>query len=99
MPLHEFWHGDMRLYNAYAIAYEMDKRYSSWRNGERVFEAHTKALSNSNRAKKTDPVLEYSDWYDPFEELKPKKETVTEENLDEAYLRQREEQQNWLFGR
>ena len=99
MPLHEFWHGDMRLLEAYARAYYRDRSYTAWLNGAREFEAHSKAISNGNRAKKSDPVLEYSDWQDPWETLKPKEKTATPQNIDEAFLQQREEQQNWLFGR
>lgn len=86
----------MRLLDAYEMAYYRNITYSSWLTGARNFEAYTKALSNSNRTKKSDPVMEYSDWQDPF---KKKQEEVCCDNLDEELLRQQQLGNDWLFSR
>ena len=88
----------MRLLEVYERAYYRDRSYTAWLNGAMCFEAQSKAISNGNRSKKSDPVLEYSDWTDPWEKLRPKKQ-VTAEQLETKFREQQIAQQNWLFGR
>lgn len=98
MPLHEFWHGDIRLLEVYQKAYYRNISYSAWLQGAYNFEAYSKANHNLNRAKKSDPVEEYSKWKDPFERFKPKP-IITKENLEYEFRKQQVEQQAWLFNR
>lgn len=60
------------------------------------FEAQSKAISNGNRAKKSDPVHQYEQWKDPFEKAKPK---ITKENLETEFRKEQVAQQAWLFNR
>jgi hypothetical protein len=94
MPLHEFWHGDMRLLQAYEKAYKRDKSYTAWINGAHIFEASSKAISNGNRTRQSDPVLEYGDWKDPIQKPKPK---ITEENIEVEFRKQQADVMAWLF--
>lgn len=70
MPLAEFWYGDTRLLEVYQKAYMRDKSYTAWLNGAYIFEASSKAVSNGNRAKRSDPVQQYAQWKDPLENIK-----------------------------
>jgi hypothetical protein len=97
MPLDEFWHGDLRLLDAYQKAYIRDKSYTAWLNGVYVFEANSKAIANGNRTKKSDKVEQYEDWKDPIKKLK--KPIVTTENLEEEFRKQQAEQNAWLFNK
>ena len=94
MPLNEFWHGDIRLFEAYKKAYIRDKSYTAWLNGAHIFEATSKAVANGNRAKKSDPVLQYSDWKDPIE--KENKVVITHENLEVEFRASQANQNAWL---
>lgn len=94
MPLDEFWHGDLRLLEAYQKAYIRDKSYTAWVNGSRVFEANSKAVANGNRTKQSDPVEQYSEWKDPIPNAqKPK---ITKENLENEFRREQANQNAWL---
>jgi hypothetical protein len=90
----QFWHGDMRLLEVYQKAYFRNVSYTAWLQGAYNFEAQSKAISNGNRAKKSDPVLQYDQWKDPFEKAKPK---ITQENLEYEFRKQQAEQNAWLF--
>ena len=74
MPLHEFWHGDIRLLKAYRTAYLRDKSYTAWLIGAHTFEANSKAVANGNRTKRSDPVQQYADWKDPIERINKSKQ-------------------------
>ena len=93
MPLDEFWHGDLRLIEAYQKAYMRDKSYTAWLNGAFIFEAHSKAISNGNRTKKSDKVEEYSQWKDP---VPKKKKIITKENLESEFRKEQFGQNSWL---
>lgn len=98
MPLDEFWHGDMRLFEAYQKAYYRDKSYSAWCNGVYVFEGISKAIYNGfGRTKKSDKAEEYSTWKDPME--KYDKPRITKENVEIEYRKQQAAQMGWLFHR
>jgi hypothetical protein len=93
----QFWYGDERLLEVYKKAYMRDKSYTAWLQGAYTFEAQSKASYNANRAKKTDPAEQYSQWKDPCEKMyKPK---ITKDNLEQEFRKQQAEQQAWLFHR
>jgi hypothetical protein len=96
MPLDEFWHGDLRLLEVYQKAYMRNKSYTAWLNGVFIFEAQSKALSNSNRSKKSDPVLNYGEWQDPVKS-KPKT-TITQKNLEREFRTSQTNQNAWLHN-
>lgn len=98
MPLDEFWHGDMRLFEAYQKAYYRDKSFMAWYNGKHVFEAISKAIYNGfGRTKKSDKAEEYLAWKDPMEEYE--KPRITKENVEIEYRKQQAAQMGWLFHR
>ena len=93
MPLNEFWHGDVRLLDAYQKAYMRDKSYTAWLNGVYIFEADSKVSANANRTKRTDKVEQYGDWKDP---IPKKKKTITKENLEGEFRKVQFDQNAWL---
>ena len=95
MPIDEFWHGDLRLLEAYQKAYTRDKSYTAWLNGAYIFEASNKAVSNGNRTKKSDPVEQYADWKDP---IPKKKKIITQENLEEEFRNEQFNQNAWIHN-
>lgn len=94
MPLDEFWHGDLRLFEAYQKAYIRDKSYTAWINGVYIFEANSKVSANANRAKRTDPVLQYESWKDPVETKR--KTTTTKEDVEYEFRSAQANQNAWL---
>ena len=94
MPLNEFWHGDVRLLEAYEKAYLRNKSYTAWLNGVYIFEATNKAVSNGNRTKKSDPIEQYNDWVDPIK--KKQKTQITQENLESEFRTSQANQNAWL---
>lgn len=94
MPLDLFWHGDIRLLDAYRKAYLRDKSYTAWLNGAYNFEGQSKASANANRTKKSDPVLQYADWKDPIEQRS--KATITKENREKEFRNLQAQQNLWL---
>jgi hypothetical protein len=94
MPLNEFWHGDLRLFEAYQIAYIRDKSYTAWLNGVRIFEANSKISHNENRAKPSDKVLQYDDWKDPIESKY--KYTMTADEVEQEFRNTQAAQNGWL---
>ena len=95
MPLDEFWHGDMRLLEAYQKAYIRDKSYTAWINGVHTFEANSKVSYNENRTKRSDKAQEYSDWKDP---INKKKKKITKENLEQEFRKEQFNQNAWLHN-
>lgn len=93
MPLDEFWHGDLRLFEAYQKAYLRDKSYTAWLNGAFIFEANSKAIANGNRTKRSDKVQEYAQWKDP---IPKKKKIITQENLESEFRKEQFGQNAWL---
>lgn len=96
MPLEEFWHGDLRLLEAYQKAYMRDKSYTAWLNGARIFEANSKVSANANRTKKTDKVEQYDDWKDPVQTKS--KTIITQENLESEFRKSQFDQNAWLHN-
>ncbi len=98
MPLNEFWHGDMRLFEAYQKAYYRDKSFSAWYNGQYVFEGLNKAIYNGfGRQRKSDKAEEYLPWKDPMERFD--KPVISKENVEEEFRKQQAQQNAWLFNR
>lgn len=96
MSKEEFWYGDLELFKVYQQAYYTKVSYEAWQFGLRNFEAYSKALSNSNRAKETDPVSIYDNWVNPMEKIN--KPVITKENIEEKFREQQIAQNSWLFG-
>ena len=94
MPLDEFWHGDMRLLDAYQKAYLRNKSYTAWINGVYIFEASSKAVANGNRSKQSDPIQNYDEWKDPIKSTT--KITITKEEAEEEYRTEQAQQNSWL---
>ena len=96
MPLAEFWYGDTRLLEVYQKAYMRDKSYTAWLNGAYTFEANSKAISNGNRTKKSDPVQQYAEWKDPIP--KYHKEKITKDNIEQKFRETQVQQNLWLHN-
>lgn len=94
MPLEEFWHGDMRLLEAYQKAYERNVSYTAWQQGLHTFIALDTVYYNYWGKKQNDKNKNYPDWKDPIEQLyKPK---ITKENLEKEFRNQQIKQNAWL---
>lgn len=97
MPLDEFWHGDMRLLEAYQKAYYRDKNYTAWLQGSYSKVSVEMGVRNALAAKKKDRISEWVELKDPMEKFsKPK---ITEDNLENEFRKQQANQQDWLFNR
>ncbi len=96
MPLHEFWHGDMRLLECYQKAYLRNVSYTGWLNGKYNYLAFSTVMANAFANKGTSPK-NYIDWQDPIEKLAPKKE-LTKEQREQTFRQEQIEQQQWLNG-
>jgi hypothetical protein len=91
MPLSEFWHGDMRLFEAYEKAYIRNVSYTAWLNGKFNYIAHSVALANGF-AKKGSPAKDFPDWKDPVPQIiKPKIK-----NIEKSFRKSQIEQNKWL---
>lgn len=95
MPLDEFWHGDLRLLEAYQKAYYRDVSYTAWLIGARTFEANSKVSVNANRTKRSDKVEQYPNWQDP---IPKKKKIITNENLESEFRKEQFGQNSWLHN-
>lgn len=89
----QFWFGDIRILRAKQIAYYRNISYSAWLNGVHFFEANTKAISNGNRTKKSDPIEKYNDWKDPIPKPKP-----TKEHQERNFRKSQANQNLWLHN-
>lgn len=94
MTVHEFWHGDMRLLEAYQTAYFRKVSYEKWLEGQYSLLAFGVTLSNAF-AKKGTPQAKYPNWEDPMQKIsKPK---ITHENIEDEFRKEQINQQSWLF--
>lgn len=91
MPLNEFWHGDMRLLEAYQTAYYRNVRYNAWCIGDYMREAVRIGVNNVLNKKQINKWVEFKD---PMEKLKKKKPISKEQMEIEFRERQR---QDWEF--
>lgn len=96
MPLQEFWHGDIRLLEAYRKAYLRDKSYTAWLIGAHTFEANSKAVANGNRTKQSDPVQQYADWKDPIENKEVA--AISKESREREFRNLQAQQNLWLHN-
>ena len=97
MPLDEFWHGDMRLLEAYQKAYLRDVSFNAWYQGQYNLSAFGVIMANAF-AKKGQKPAEYPKWKDPIhkELYRPK---ITKENIEKEFRKQQADQSDWLFKR
>lgn len=96
MSVEEFWHGDMRLLEAYQVSYFRKVSYEKWLEGQYNLLAFGVTISNAF-AKKGSKQAKYPEWKDPMEKYsKPK---ITQENIEDEFRKQQVEQQAWLFNK
>lgn len=94
MPLEEFWHGDMRLFEVYQKAYERNISYTAWQQGLRTYIALDTVYYNYWGREKGEEKKNYPDWKDPIKQLqKPK---ITKENLEVEFRNEQIKQNAWL---
>lgn len=93
MSTEEFWHGDMRLLEAYQKAYMRNVSFTAWQQGQYTNIAFSVVMSNAF-AKKGTNKAEYPQWKDPFDSLQ--KKVITSENIEEEFRIQQAEQNAWL---
>ena len=99
MPLNEFWHGDLRLLNAYQKAYVNNIAYTSWANGKMNCIATSIAIQNAFASKGSKPV-EYPQWEEPkIASKKPKGEQnnmMTQEEKERNTQKEIINQEYWF---
>lgn len=95
MPLDEFWHGDVRLLEAYQKAYMRNVSYTAWFNGMYNRIAVEIGAKNALITKKSEHIDTWIDFVDPV--IKTIDDGITKENLEEHYRVQQAEQNAWLF--
>ena len=82
MSLHEFWHEDKRLYNAYQKAHYRKLHETAWLNGLYVNIAVQNTAGNMF-SKKGEKPREYPKM--PFDPFKKEQETVAGDTLEEKH--------------
>ena len=97
MPLDEFWHGDMRLLEAYRIAYERNVSYTAWMQGQYNHIAHAISLSNGFATKGATPK-QFPNWKDPIAK-KRKKKVITSQNIENEFRKEQAKLNSWLFNK
>ena len=95
MSTEEFWHGDMRLLEAYQKAYMRNVSFTAWQQGQYTNVAFSVVMSNAF-AKKGTKKAEYPIWKDPFERIA--KREITKENIEEEFRIQQAQQNAWLMN-
>ena len=96
MPLDEFWHGDIRLFDAYRKAYIRDVCYKAWKQGDYNRIAFEIGAKNAMATKKSEHINDWIEFKDPLEKLeKPK---ITNENLEQEFRKQQVLQNAWLHN-
>jgi hypothetical protein len=90
----EFWHGDMRLFDAYKIAYIRRTEYLAWKCGNYGEIAFATALNNAF-AKKGKEV-KYIEFKDPIGEQEQEQTKLTKEELEIEFRNSQARQQGWL---
>jgi hypothetical protein len=102
MPLHEFWHGDIRLLSCYEKAYYRNLSLSAWECGKYTFEALCKSIYNGFGRKNTsDKVEQFDIWKDPFENRGNSTncyKDLTPQEVEQTYREDMISQSKWLFG-
>ena len=96
MPINEFWHGDIRLLQAYEKAYFRDVSLRAWYQGKYDFVAYGITMHNAF-LKKGQQAEKFPDYVDPMERYeKPK---IQQKDVEQEYLQERINQQAWFFGK
>lgn len=96
MPIHEFWHGDLRLLRVYEKAYVRNISLNAWYQGRYNHIAYAVNMQNMWKKKGTKEA-EYPNYVDPTE--KHEKPKITKDNLEDEFRKQQLMQQDWLFNR
>lgn len=94
MPLDEFWHGDMRLLEAYQIAYYRDVTYRAWVAGNYNMVAVEKGARNALATKQEHIDRTWVEYKDIIK--KEEKTVITKENLEEEFRKSQINQNLWL---
>lgn len=71
MSVHDFWHGDIELLQAYQTAYIRDVSFRAWAIGQEMTTSTLMALGVAFSTKK-EANITYPEWEDPIEKLKEK---------------------------
>ena len=96
MSTYEFWHGDIRLLQAYEKAYLRYVSLRAWYQGKYDYVAYGITMHNAF-LKKGQKAEDFPDYVDPIERYeKPK---IKKENVEKEYIQQRYNQQAWFFGK
>ena len=95
MPLDEFWHGDLRLLEAYQKAYMRNVSYNAWFNGMYVRLAVETGAKNALATKKSERINDWVEYVDPIKENPF--ENITKETAEEIYREQQAKMNAWLF--
>lgn len=98
MSEYQFWHGDMRLLEAYKKAYYRNISYTAWYNGMYNRIAVEIGAKNALATKKSNHIDEWVDYKDPIEKKKKDKPKNKLEHEKEFRLHQAR-QNAWLFHR
>lgn len=96
MSVHEFWHEDKRLYDAYQKAFYNKLSEQSWLSGLYVNVALNNLAGNIFK-KKGEKAFEYPD--KPIDLLSKKRKEITPTNVEEEFRKLMFENSNWLKRR
>ena len=98
MSEYQFWHGDMRLLEAYKKAYYRNISYNAWYNGMYNRIAVEIGAKNALATKKSERIDRWVDYNDPIENEKPKVAKDSNKK-DEEFRKYQLRQRAWLFGK
>ena len=96
MSIHEFWHEDKRLYDAYRKAYYNRMSEQSWLNGLYVNIAINNLAGNIFK-KKGEKAFEYPE--EPANIFGNNTKKITPTNVEEEFRKLMFENSNWLKRR
>lgn len=84
MPLNEFWHGDLRLFEAYQKAYIRHISYTAWCQGNYNRIAVEIGAKNSMITKKSDHIDKWLEFDDPIEKIVKSKAKSSQKDDNET---------------
>jgi hypothetical protein len=96
MPLDEFWHGDLRLLEAYQKAYVRNVSYVAWRQAEYNRFAMEIGAKNAMATKDSQRIKDWMEWKDPVQTKS--KTIITQENLESEFRKSQFDQNAWLHN-
>ena len=73
MPLNEFWHGDLRLLEAYRKAYIRNVCFVAWKQGDYNRIAMEIGAKNALATKKSEHIDRWIEFIDPIEKIEKAK--------------------------